>query len=315
VIGLLRIYFATDIHGSDICWRKFINAGKFYKADLIILGGDTTGKEICPIIRYPNGKTVICFFGRKEILEDEKEIKKFETRIMDAGLYPYYTTSEEYEYLIKDEEKIDGIFSRLMIERWEKWVEIADKNLKGTGIRCLVAPGNDDRFVIDSIIDSSEVIERVEGKVVEIDQYEMINCGWTNPTPWRTPRECSEAELTEKIEAMVSQVKNMENCIFELHAPPYGSGLDEAPILDENLVPIKGGTERGPVGSKAVLQAIRKYNPLLGLHGHIHESKAAIKIGRTLCLNPGSMYSEGILQGALIVLDKGKVKNFFFTSG
>jgi len=312
---MVRIFFATDIHGSDVCWRKFINAGKFYKADIMVLGGDTTGKEICPIIKYPDGKIVVKYLGREEIVKDSKELAVYEKRIMDAGLYQYYTTPEEYASLVNDEEKVDKIFSAMMTERWKNWIEIAEKNLKGTGIRCLVAPGNDDRFVIDSIIDTSTVIERVEGKIVDIDGHEMINCGWTNPTPWNTPRECSEEELAKKIESMTSQVKNMENCIFELHAPPYGTGIDEAPILDKNLVPIKGGTERGPVGSTAVLEAIKKCQPLLGLHGHIHESKGAMKIGRTVCLNPGSMYSEGMLQGVVVILEKNKVKTYLFTSG
>ncbi len=312
---MLKIFFATDIHGSDVCWRKFVNAGKFYKVDAIILGGDTTGKEICPIIKYPDGKIVVQFFGRKDVVNNEKELPIHEKRIMDAGLYQYYTTPEEYEALTNDEDKVDEIFSGLMMERWRQWLEVAEKTLEGTGIKCLVAPGNDDRFVIDSIIDESEVVERAEGKVIEISGHEMINCGWTNPTPWKTPRECSEEELLEKIRNMASKVNNMESCIFELHAPPYGTGLDEAPVLDENLVPLKGGTERGPTGSTAVLQAIKEYRPLLGLHGHIHESKGAIKVGRTLCLNPGSMYSEGMLQGALVVLDGNKVKSYLFTSG
>ena len=312
---MLKIFFATDIHGSDVCWRKFVNAGKFYKVDAIILGGDTTGKEICPIIKYPDGKIVVQFFGRKDVVNNEKELPIHEKRIMDAGLYQYYTTPEEYEALTNDEDKVDEIFSGLMMERWRQWLAVAEKALEGTGIKCLVAPGNDDRFVIDSIIDESEVVERAEGKVIEISGHEMINCGWTNPTPWKTPRECSEEELLEKIKNMASKVKNMESCIFELHAPPYGTGLDEAPVLDENLVPLKGGTERGPTGSTAVLQAIKEYRPLLGLHGHIHESKGAIKVGRTLCLNPGSMYSEGMLQGALVVLDGNKVKSYLFTSG
>lgn len=312
---MLKIFFATDIHGSDVCWRKFVNAGKFYKVDAIILGGDTTGKEICPIIKYPDGKIVVQFFGRKDVVNNEKELPIHEKRIMDAGLYQYYTTPEEYEALTNDEDKVDEIFSGLMMERWRQWLEVAEKTLEGTGIKCLVAPGNDDRFVIDSIIDESEVVERAEGKVIEISGHEMINCGWTNPTPWKTPRECSEEELLEKIRNMASKVNNMESCMFELHAPPYGTGLDEAPVLDENLVPLKGGTERGPTGSTAVLQAIKEYRPLLGLHGHIHESKGAIRVGRTLCLNPGSMYSEGMLQGALVVLDGNKVKSYLFTSG
>jgi Icc-related predicted phosphoesterase len=143
----------------------------------------------------------------------------------------------------------------------------------------------------------------------------MINCGWTNPTPWKTPRECSEEDLLKRIRDMTSKVKNMETSIFALHAPPYGTGLDEAPELDKELRPVKGGTSRAPVGSTAVLQIIKECQPLLGLHGHIHEAKGATKIGRTLCLNPGSMYSEGMLQGVLLAIDKNTVKSYLFTSG
>lgn len=312
---MLKLFFATDVHGSDVCWRKFISAGKFYKADAIVLGGDTTGKEICPIIKYPDGKIIVQFFGRKDPVEDPKELPIFEKRIMDSGLYQYYTTPEEYASLVEDEGKVDEIFSKLMTERWKQWIGIAEKTLRGTEIKCLVAPGNDDRFIIDSIIDESDVVQRAEGKVIEIDGHEMINCGWTNPTPWKTPRECSEEELLKKIKDMASKVRNMETCIFELHAPPYATGLDEAPELDSQLRPVKGGTSRAPVGSTAVLSAIKEYQPLLGLHGHIHESKGTMKIGRTVCFNPGSMYSEGMLQGVLLAIDRNKVKSYLFTSG
>jgi len=285
---MLRIFFATDIHGSDICWRKFINTGNFYKADVIILGGDTTGKQVVPIVEYPDGKKMIRFLGREYSISGENELKTYITYIMDSGFYPYRTTPEEMEILSSDKRKLDEIFRNLMIQRWERWIELAERHLKGSNIRCFVAPGNDDEFVIDSIIDSSTVVERVEGKVVEIGGHEMLSSGWTNPTPWNTPRECSEEELLEKIEGMA---------------------------CDENLTPTKGGTAMGPVGSKAVLEAIKKYQPLIGLHGHIHESKGMCKIGRTLSFNPGSMYTEGILQGLLVVLDKNKIKSHLFTAG
>jgi len=203
----------------------------------------------------------------------------------------------------------------LFRSRIEEWIEIAEKNLKGTGIRFIVAPGNDDNPVIDPILDASEVIERAEGMVLEIEGHQMLNSGYTNPTPWATPRECSEEELKKKIEGMISQINDLKTSIFQLHAPPYGTGIDDAPVLDKYLRPIKGGTIRGPAGSMAVREAIEKYQPLLGLHGHIHESKGATKIGKTLCINPGSMYSEGMLQGSLLELDKDKIKMQIFTSG
>jgi hypothetical protein len=69
------------------------------------------------------------------------------------------------------------------------------------------------------------------------------------------------------------------------------------------------------VGSKAVRAAIEKYQPLVGLHGHIHESRSAQKIGRTTCINPGSEYGEGILRGCLVTFAEGVIEGFQMTSG
>jgi Icc-related predicted phosphoesterase len=312
---LIKLFFATDVHGSDLCWRKLVAAGPFYKANAVILGGDITGKEVVPLVKQPDGSVQSDFMGIRSVLNSENELKTHERQIMDTGYYPFHTTPEEIDELSRDHDQANAVFEKLMIQRITEWVEIAERNLRGTGIRFIVAPGNDDREVIDPILDRSEVIERAEGKVLEIEGHEMLNSGYTNPTPWSTPRECSEEQLKKKIEDMASQIKTLKTSIFQLHAPPYDSGLDEVPILDKNLRPIKGGTVRGPAGSKAVLEAIEKYQPMLGLHGHIHESRGARKIGRTLCINPGSMYSEGILQGALMDIDRDKIKIHIFTSG
>jgi len=311
----VKLFFATDVHGSDVCWRKLVSAGKFYKANAVVLGGDLTGKEVVSLVRQADGTVVSDFMGLKTILESEEQLKTHEKRIKDTGYYPYRTSPEEMSALSGDPAKASEVFKRLMLERVKEWVGIAEKNLRGSGIRFIVAPGNDDSPAIDPILDASEVIERAEGKVLEIDGHEMLNSGYSNPTPWKTPKECSEEELKNKIEIMVSMMKNIKTSIFQLHVPPYGSGLDDVPLLDKDFRPMKGGTVRGSAGSTAVSEAIGKYQPLLGLHGHIHESKGSTKMGRTLCINPGSMYSEGILQGALIEIDKDRVKSQIFTSG
>jgi Icc-related predicted phosphoesterase len=312
---MTKIFFATDVHGSDICWRKLVSAGKFYKANVVILGGDMTGKEVVPLVKQPDGTISSNFLGIPTTLRGEQELDNHVKRIKDTGYYPFDTTPEEMANLSTSPEKASEVFRTLMVQRIREWVEIAEKTLKGTGIRFIVAPGNDDNPVIDPILEASDLIEMAEGKVLEIENRQILNSGYTNPTPWATPRECSEEELKKKIERMISQIKDFKTCIFQLHAPPYGSGLDDAPMLDKNLRPIKGGTVRGPAGSTAVLEAIKQYQPLLGLHGHIHESKGARKIGKTLCVNPGSMYSEGILQGSLIDVDKEKIRSQIFTSG
>lgn len=311
----VRIFFATDVHGSEICWRKLISAGGFYKADVVILGGDMTGKQVVPLVTQTDGTVTSDFLGLKTILRTPEEVKAHEERIRDTGYYPYHCTVEGIHELSQDTNKAEQIFKDLQIQRIRDWITLAEDKLKGSKVRLIVCPGNDDSLAIDPLLDASKLIERAEGNILDIDGHQMINSGWTNPTPWDTPRECSEEELEKKLEVMTSQLTNPRTSIFQLHSPPYGTGIDDAPTLDRDLKPIRGGTATGPVGSKSVLRVIEKFQPLLGLHGHIHESKGARNVGKTICINPGSMYSEGILQGAVIQLEKDKVKSHVFTSG
>jgi Icc-related predicted phosphoesterase len=287
-----------------------------YKVNVPILGGDTTGKMIVPIVKQQNG-TFICYHysGRQFIFKDLTELEVERKRIEDAGHYVYITDVESVKEL-EDNKKKEQIFRELMIERWARWIKLAEEKMKASDVRSLiVCPGNDDPLFIDEILDQAEMLSMAEGKVINLNsEYELISTGWTNPTPWNTYKECTEEELKEKIEKLISRVSCLETCIFNFHAPPYGSGLDSAPILDKNLRPSAAG-EYSPVGSYAVRDAILKYGPLLGLHGHIHESRGFIKLGRTLCINPGSSYSEGILQGVIIDIDNKKIKNYFFITG
>ena len=111
-----------------------------------------------------------------------------------------------------------------------------------------------------------------------------------------------EDELYERLDALAKQVRDPRRAVFMIHVPPYDSGLDTAPILDENLRPTvsAGDVLRGPVGSTAVRRVIEQYQPLLAVHGHIHESGGERKIGDTLCINPGSEANAGILRGYLV---------------
>jgi Icc-related predicted phosphoesterase len=193
--------------------------------------------------------------------------------------------------------------------------QAADK-LRGTGVRCFVSPGNDDEMEVDDVVRRAELVELVEGRVVEIDGFSMISTGWSNPTPWKTHREESEEELGKRIEAMASQVADQSHAIFNLHCPPFRSGLDEAPAIDADLRLLHGGRALRPVGSTAVRAAIEKHQPLISLHGHIHESKGAVKIGKTLSINPGSAYEEGMLMGAIVQLDAKKgIKSYQLVNG
>ena len=314
-----RLFFATDVHGSERCFRKFLNAGKAYNADVLILGGDLTGKMLVPIVEHERDKFSASFLGDEYHLSGSQEVEAVEKNIRAVGCYPYRTTPDEIEGLSSDKGKLAEVFSELMITSIQEWMDIADSRLRGTGIKCFVSPGNDDILAIDGALRSSESVINPEGRVVKIDEsHEMISCGFANMTPWKCPRDISDEELAGKIEEMTSKVKNMGNCIFNLHCPPHGSGLDEGPKLDETLKPVLGpggDVQMIPTGSISVRRAIERWQPLLSLHGHIHESRGVLRIGRTLCANPGSEYTEGILRGFLVDLSPEGIIDYIPTSG
>lgn len=306
-----RIFFATDIHGSEKCWKKIVNSGNFYDIDTIILGGDITGKGIQALLEESPGVWQTNFLGEDVRIDNQSSLEKLEERIRTAGFYPYRIKPEEMAEFSNSEDVRQNIFEGLVASSIQRWVELAEAKLKGTGRRIIVTAGNDDPLFINELFLGSSVIMMAERQVVNLDaHHEMINEGYSNPTPWNTHREMDEESLFAEIEKQIRQVKNLETAVFNLHVPPYNSKLDEAPLLDENLVPIDGGRTYGPVGSTAVRKAIEEYQPLLGLHGHIHESKGSVKIGRTLCLNPGSSYTEGALSGYIINLDKNGMRGF-----
>jgi uncharacterized protein len=312
----MKVFFATDIHGSEICWRKFLNAAAFYKADLVVLGGDVTGKVMVPIVAH-QGHWQVTVRGQEYRLETQQELDDIQRQIRNSGSYPAIVSPDELQQLSNEEGAVDRRFTVEMTRSLDRWLDMADGKLRGGEIPCILNGGNDDIWEIDDIIEQSPCVSFAEGKVIDLGGFQLVSMGWTNPTPWDTFREAPEPELATKIEAVVSQVPDMERAIFNFHAPPYGTGLDEAPALDAELRPMHGGAVMKPVGSTAVRDAIMKHQPMLSVHGHIHESRAIKKMGRTLAINPGSVYGDGVLQGALIELNakKGKVAKYLLVNG
>jgi Icc-related predicted phosphoesterase len=312
-----RVFFATDIHGSETCWRKFLNSGKHYEAKVMVLGGDMTGKALVPIVEEGKGRWHATLLENRREFESEDEVKEFEDSVMRRGYYPFRTDPDQMSELSASEELRDKLFHKEMLGTVERWMRMADEKLDGTGIDCFVSPGNDDQFEVDEIISNAKRVRLAEGKVVEFGDFQMVSTGWSNRTPWDTYREEDEDDLAERLRKMTSQVTAPpEKTIYNFHCPPYGSGLDDAPEIDENMRPKHGGRSLVPAGSKAVREAIEEGQPTLSLHGHIHEAKGNTRIGNTLCINPGSSYEQGQLLGAVVNLDGGKkVKRFVLTSG
>jgi Icc-related predicted phosphoesterase len=313
---MLRIFYVTDIHGSEVCWRKFLNAGPFYGANVVIVGGDITGKAMVPIVER-GGRWETTMFEQHVTLDGEEAVRDVEAKILNRGYYPIRVSEEEYRHMQEDEDAVDKRFKEVMLEGTERWIAMADDRLAGKGIRAIVCPANDDMFEIDPILKSGHLVEFGGEDPIDVSGFQMVSYGWTNPTPWDTFRELPEEELGRRLDKVVDRATDPGRTIFNIHAPPYGSGLDEAPALDADMNIKAGGRALRPVGSTSVKAAIERVQPMLSLHGHIHESKGATRIGSSLVLNPGSSYEEGVLQAALITIDekKRKVKSYQLVNG
>jgi Icc-related predicted phosphoesterase len=313
-----RVFFCTDLHGSDVCFKKFVNAADFYGTKILIMGGDVTGKMVVPIAEQPSGTYLTSFAGQDLEFTSTDEVTAFKKQLGNMGFYPATMDEEQFRSIKASQDEQDRLFKDLIRTRLEQWLEYVGDKLSGTGVRVFAAPGNDDFFDVDELLDASDTIELLEMKVHRLtDEHEIITSGWTNPTPWNTERECSEEELAVRLEAMFGQVEDMERCIFNIHVPPNNSKIDICPKLDADMKVVydMGNPVMAAAGSTAVREAIERLQPLVGLHGHIHEGRGETKIGRTLCLNPGSVYSEGVLNGLLLTLADGDVKDYQFTQG
>ncbi|BCS93091.1 hypothetical protein L3N51_01880 [Metallosphaera sp. J1] len=307
-----KVLFTSDLHGSETAFRKFINAGLMQKVSSLIIGGDIAGKSLVPIIDKGNGY----------VLVDGKEIAKgsLENVIVDfkrKGIYYTILSKEEYDELLSNKTKLEEIFNEKMRENLETWIKIAEEKLRGNNIPIFVNLGNDDPSFLFDIIDQSDILRKSEGNIIEVGGHEMISFGYVNPTPWKTPREMSEEELMINLRRMAEKISEPEKAIFNFHAPPYNTSLDNAPMLSPDLKPVvKGGdVVMTHVGSKSVRKIIEEFQPMLGIHGHIHESRAFDKIGKTVIINPGSEFNQGILHSTLILLEDGKVKGNQFIIG
>jgi Icc-related predicted phosphoesterase len=317
------LFYATDLHGSERTFRKFINAGKFYNAHVLVMGGDIIGKMAIPIIKEASGRYRATLQGNVEHLETEADLKGLLERIGTLGFYSKTMDEDEFRQLQADRPRVDALFHDLARQRLEAWVDLAETRLAGTGIRCYITGGNDDYpDVLEALRrEGTQSIFACEGKVVQVDDdHTMASMGFSSPTPWKTPREIPDEQLGTMIEEMATQVSDPSHCIFNFHDPPVDSTLDTCPELDWSTDPptpiVKAGQlVMHPAGSQSVRRAIETHQPMLGLHGHIHESPAAVKIGQTLCINPGSEYAEGMLRGALLNLSDGNVESYQLTRG
>ena len=306
----MKLFFVSDIHGSETCFRKLVNAGRFYGVDVLIMGGDLAGKELVPIV-----DGAARFRGGDFVFKNDGELGDFERRVAAVGGYTL-RTDEAFVTRLKSEPGLaEQTLRELIVERTRAWVELARQRLEGTGVRLLIGLGNDDFEELIPHLDAGPVAYAKDG-TIDLGDFELVSLGWSNPTPWHTNRECSEDKLADKLAQAINGA-DPERTIFNIHVPPYDCGLDLVPRLDETLqIQLVGGQpDMVPVGSTAVAEAIADHQPVLSLHGHVHQGRGSTRIGRTVVVNPGSEYDDASLLGALIEVKPNKVKRCQLVAG
>jgi Icc-related predicted phosphoesterase len=270
------------------------------------MGGDLTGKAIAPIVER-DGAWIAEVLGERYVGRDERELEELRQRLRRRGLYDVVMTEDEIARLTVDPSGIEDAVRRAMKESLARWIRLAEERLERDGLTAFIMLGNDDPPELAEILREGTRLKYVGEDVSEVPGgFELVSCGYSTPTPWQSPREISDEELGELIRGLIELVSDKRRAIFNLHCPPRDTQLDQAPLLDEEFRPKAGpgGMRMGPVGSVSVRTLIEKHQPMVGLHGHVHESPGVETLGLTPCVNPGSLYEQGILRGALVELDR-----------
>jgi Icc-related predicted phosphoesterase len=316
-----RLYVCSDIHASERTWRKFLNAMKtnVYKVDAAVIAGDLTGKALIAVVKDGGGDVwSASVLGQHREARDEAELLALERSIADVGYYAVRVTEAERAAMEANPELVRKVFHERINARLREWIALAADRLEGSGVPVYVMPGNDDDFEIDPVLAESTYLQDVNERVVDLTPWQqLVSMGWSSPTPWSTPRELPEEEFLDRLSGLMSGTRDPRKTVMMTHVPPYDSGLDTAPLLSPDLRPTvsAGDLLRGPVGSTGVRAAIERFKPVLGAHGHIHESGGERRIGDTVCVNAGSESSMGILRGYLVDLNANGVERTLRVEG
>ncbi|MCI0635697.1 MAG: metallophosphoesterase [Actinobacteria bacterium] len=318
-----KLFYACDIHGSEPTYRKFLNAARFYEVDALIFGGDLMGKLLIPLVRDAEGTWRARLQGQDHHITSDEQMALFKRTLQTLGFYWQEMDPEEYGAYVGQQDRIDALFDVLAKERLAEWVALAEERLAGTPVRVFLCGGNDDTDEVLSALDEGpqDRVVNAENRSVPVDdEHVVVTVGYSTPTPWETPREKSEPEIAEVIEKVMAEVPDPSRAVFNFHCPPLESSLDTCLKLDASVWPPTPVLEnKQPVyygaGSQSVADALQIYQPAVGLHGHIHESRGMTSYGRTPAYNPGSEYGEGVLRGLIVAIRGGEVVGHQFTSG
>jgi len=318
-VGRFRIFFVSDLHGSEVCFRKFLNAVPVHRPDLLVYGGDLMGKLLQPVFPRPGGGYRWVPTPGRPVDVTEAELPRVERAIADRGAYALRVPEAEWAELARRPDVLEERVRALGLERARAWLALADQRLGAHGPLLVLNVGNDDTDALLALLrESAPPCVRVpEGGFVDVGPYEIFGCGYANMTPWRCPRDLEEPELAAVLERTSAALGNPRRTLLDIHAPPLGTTIDLAPEVDRDRRPVTAAGEVvvGHVGSPSVRALLERAGAVAGLHGHIHEAKGIDRVGTTPVFNPGSVYYSGTLQGVVIDLEGPEVVDHLFVTG
>jgi Icc-related predicted phosphoesterase len=268
-------------------------------------------------VRQGDGTYQAAVIGEQRTARTAEELDQLQVAISTNGMYPLIVDPDEAELLDDNPAIRDEAFGKAILDELRIWVQLADQRLAGSDRRAYVIPGNDDPWTIDPILAEGGNVDACDEVIRHLGPHELLSFGYSNRTPWRTPRELDEEEIYVRLKRLCEQLESPRSAIFNIHVPPRDSGLDSAYEVDDELRYVtKGGRPHEvPVGSSAVRQIIEELQPLMSVHGHVHECKGVTPIGKTLAINPGSDYGSGRLDGCLVDLAEDRVLRHYLVSG
>ena len=294
---LSKILIVSDLHGSNACFKKCVAMVKETSPNVLVVAGDFLGKSIAKFRRNDDGSTE--YFPRKgarQILTEDVFVK-LKNSWSDSGVYPVEVTE------LGDESTDEELQTSAGIRRLTQWLDYGHQAFPD--LQVVAIPGNDDPDALVEVLQTHPWVKNVDGRIVCIHGYEFLGLGYSNETPWETPRELTEEEIAEKLKELSGKVTNPRRTIAVVHIPPRDSNLDLAPNLErlpDGTLQITG-TGYSACGSSAVRQFIETFSPLLLICGHCHSSGGVARIDHTLCVNPGSTFQRGLLLARVVVLD------------
>jgi uncharacterized protein len=284
----MKVFTASGLEGSTLCYRKFLSAIDTYRADVGVLLGDLTGRKIVSVIKKSASSWEVPLDGKVHEIDSPAALAEVTAQIEDHGDYWLEQTPDEYEHLRSNPSLVELYFKSLVRERIQEWLTMADDRLSAAGPPVFIAPGSGDWRIIDELFEHGGRLLPCDDRIVDVDGYQLVTSSASGPTEWELAREMDDHDLHKKLLELCSGVDDPDFAIFNLQAD-----------------------------SKAAQRIVKRFQPVVRVRGSLVGNGGGVsKQGRTLELSPRSAMVEDAapaLYGVLLKLENGEVQDYLFT--